>query len=120
MISSSGGVSGLSPVHKTIERLHGLLLNLPLLLSHALTNPLLPRIVLNYFASISCGLYLLQHAIWSVRSGEQASDLDLEALRRWVDEGDVHTYAREVQSIQAGDGRARVELDSLMVYGAKL
>lgn len=110
----------LSAVRKTIERLHGLLQNLPRLLSHGLTNPLLPRIVLNYFASISCGIYLLQHAILSVGIRGQALDVDIEAFRRWVDEGDVHTYAQEAEAVLAEDDIARAKLNSLLVYGAKL
>lgn len=103
-----------------MERLSSLLQGLPHLFFHAARNPLLPRLALNYFASISCGIFLLQHASWAVNTGDQACDVDVEAFQRWMDEGDIHTYAREVEAVLAGDCENRVRLNSLMVYGAKL
>lgn len=51
---------------------------------------------------------------------EHARDVDIEAFRRWVDEGDVHTYAQEAGAVLAEDNKARAKLNSLLVYGAKL
>jgi hypothetical protein len=38
---------------------------------------------------VASGLFLLEHACWAVREGEETASADLEAFRRWVRDGPV-------------------------------
>ncbi|KAI0711802.1 acyl-CoA dehydrogenase NM domain-like protein [Cerioporus squamosus] len=52
-------------------------------------NPLLPRLVLNYFAILSCALYLLEHARWSCVNHKSTYEVDAGAFRRWIEGGEL-------------------------------
>lgn len=113
-------MSGLSGVGKTLHHLQDFVKELPSLFSHASTKSLLARSVLNYFSSVTCGLSLLQHAMWSEDTHQASSEIDIESFRRWVDEGDVHVYAKEIRSVLAIGSESRASFNSRLVYGAKL
>lgn len=91
---------------------------LPALFKQSNMNPLMPRPVLNFFASLSCGVYLLEHAIWSHHNGELTRDADLEAFRRWVLEGDLQPSLTEIARI-ARNFEARSTMNSTLVYGPR-
>jgi alkylation response protein AidB-like acyl-CoA dehydrogenase len=110
-------VSRDSPLAATADKLDQLLRSLRGYLADIGLHPLLPRPVLNYFASISCAMYLLQHALWAIKEDTATQAVDVEAVRRWVDEGDVHSYAKEIASITGQDHAQRVRLNLEMVYG---
>ncbi|KAI0746928.1 acyl-CoA dehydrogenase NM domain-like protein [Daedaleopsis nitida] len=89
---------------------------LPAYFRESATNPLLPCVVLNYFAIISCALYLLEHATWAYAGNEPSREADIEAFRRWVEEGDLTKVEGEIASAR-GDFRARAEMNLKLVYG---
>ncbi|ETW82236.1 hypothetical protein HETIRDRAFT_317913 [Heterobasidion irregulare TC 32-1] len=100
-----------------IGTLAGLVEQLPPLFTQNATNPLIARSVLNLFASVSCALFLLGRAAWAVRNGEATKEVDIEAFRRWVEEGDMEGDLRGIAALQK-EWRRRAELDLKMVYGA--
>ena len=55
--------------------------------------------------------------MWAVGNGEATKEVDVEAFRRWVEEGDMEGYLRDIAVLQKERAR-RAELDSKMVYGA--
>ncbi len=89
---------------------------LPTFFKEGATNPLLPCVVLNYFALISCGLYLLEHASWSYATRKASAELDAEAFRRWVEFGDLEKVEGQIEDART-DGRGKVEMDLELVYG---
>ncbi len=79
-------------------------------------HPLLPRPALNFLANITCALHLVEHAIWSVRSCDSESQIDIEAVRRWVEEGDVLATWNHVERAMS-PGQERVADDYSLLYG---
>lgn len=118
MISSTLNEPCVAGIRPTAVALSELLEKLPGLFSQSAVNPLLPRAVLNFFTSISCALYLLEHALWSVKSGEASSTIDVEAFRRWVEEGDMQGYLRDITVLER-EQEGRAASDLRMVYGAQ-
>lgn len=83
--------------------------------------PLLPRAGLFLFNSIASSLYLLEHALWAVSTGEVSAPTDVEVFTRWVDEGglkeSVSDVTRVMAETKAGRGSNREELDRKIVFG---
>ncbi|TFK89917.1 acyl-CoA dehydrogenase NM domain-like protein [Polyporus arcularius HHB13444] len=79
-------------------------------------NPLLPRPLLDYFAIISCALYLLEHATWSCRNCEATREVDVEAFRRWMERGDLAKAEGSIRALR-GDSSRRVQMNSQLVFG---
>ncbi|KAI0646429.1 acyl-CoA dehydrogenase NM domain-like protein [Trametes meyenii] len=79
-------------------------------------NPLMPRLILNYFATIACGLYLLEHAIWSFVDGQPTAEEDIEAARRWIVEGELMKLIADIDSVR-GEHLRRADLNLKLVYG---
>ena len=77
----------------------------------------MPCLVLNHFAVVSCSLQLLEHASWAVKNNELTKEVDIEAFRRWVEEGDLAKFEREIERVREDKG-SRVVLDSSLVYGS--
>ncbi|OSD08165.1 acyl-CoA dehydrogenase NM domain-like protein [Trametes coccinea BRFM310] len=105
---------------KPLDTLSASLSRLPALLAQTAANPLLPllpRLTLNHFASLSCALYLLEHATWSYTRAGASCEEDVEAFRRWVSEGDVVKTESDIKSVRR-DGVGRVHLNSRLVYGS--
>ncbi|RPD69725.1 acyl-CoA dehydrogenase NM domain-like protein [Lentinus tigrinus ALCF2SS1-7] len=90
---------------------------LPGYFAEGAANPLLPCVVLNYFAIVSCALYLLEHASWSHTSCKPTRAVDAEAFRRWVEGGDLAKAEGEVEFARA-DFRARAEMNFRLAFGA--
>ena len=89
---------------------------LPLYFGESVTNALLTTPLLHYFGAISCAFYLVEHAIWSLSMNEPMREVDVEAFRRWVEEGDLaHTQGQIAKARE--DYHGRKALDSKMVYG---
>ncbi|KAF7789270.1 hypothetical protein EIP86_000211 [Pleurotus ostreatoroseus] len=114
-------ISAVSPsvkslLAKTTETLATSLTKLPIYFRETITNPLLPCVVLNYFAIVSSALYLLEHASWACTTKEPTQEVDIEAVRRWVEEGELAKVEREIELVRADDGR-RVGLNTGLVYG---
>lgn len=103
---------------KALDTLSAAVTKLPSLFKESAKNPILPRLVLTYFAAISCGLYLLEHATWAYATGEPTAEEDVEAFRRWVLEGDLTKTEADIASVQ-GDPQGRAELNSKLVYGTR-
>ncbi|RDX54655.1 acyl-CoA dehydrogenase NM domain-like protein [Lentinus brumalis] len=80
-------------------------------------NPLLPRPLLDYFAIISCALYLLEHATWSCRNNEATREVDVEAFRRWMERGDLAKAEGDIRALR-GDSSRRVQMNSQLVFGS--
>ncbi|RPD55029.1 hypothetical protein L227DRAFT_588665 [Lentinus tigrinus ALCF2SS1-6] len=91
---------------------------LPGYFAEGAANPLLPCVVLNYFAIVSCALYLLEHASWSHTSCKPTRAVDAEAFRRWVEGGDLAKAEGEVEFARA-DFRARAEMNFRLAFGAR-
>ncbi|KAI9065652.1 acyl-CoA dehydrogenase NM domain-like protein [Trametes sanguinea] len=102
---------------KPLDTLSASLSRLPSLFTQTAANALLTRLTLNHFASLSCALYLLEHATWSCAKGEASREEDVEAFRRWVCEGDLVKTEGDIESVRR-DGKGRVELNSKLVYGS--
>ncbi|KAI8985025.1 acyl-CoA dehydrogenase NM domain-like protein [Trametes punicea] len=102
---------------KALDTLAASIHKLPELFAATRANPLLPRLILNHFAALSCGLYLLEHANWSCKRSEPTCEEDVEAFRRWVCEGDLTKTEVEIESVKK-EHRARAELNSRLVFGA--
>jgi len=84
----------LRSVETAVSSLKSVVQQLPSIFKQSSTNPLMPRHVLNCFAGVSCGVYLLEHAIWSCTSSEPTQDIDLKAFRRWILERDLQQSER--------------------------
>ena len=95
------------------------LTKLPVYFRETTTNALLPCLVLNYFALVSCALYLLEHASWACAAHEPTQEVDIEAVRRWVEEGDLAKVQRAIELVRADDGR-RARLNVGLVYGSSV
>ncbi|TCD70903.1 hypothetical protein EIP91_001211 [Steccherinum ochraceum] len=83
-------------------------------------SPLLPRAALFLFSNITSSLYLLEHALWAVATGEASAQTDLEVFARWVDEGGLKESIVEVKKVmdEARDGKGRrEEMDRKIVFG---
>ncbi|TBU48066.1 acyl-CoA dehydrogenase NM domain-like protein [Dichomitus squalens] len=105
-----------SPALQAVETLSASLERLPIYFGGSVTNALLTTPLLNYFAAISCALYLLEHATWSRNVKEASSEVDLEAFRRWVEEGEIaHTHVQMTKARE--DYHRRIALNSKIVYG---
>ncbi|TBU25904.1 acyl-CoA dehydrogenase/oxidase C-terminal [Dichomitus squalens] len=105
-----------SPALQAVETLSASLQRLPIYFGESVTNALLTTPLLNYFAAISCALYLLEHATWSRNVKEASSEVDLEAFRRWVEEGEIaHTHVQMTKARE--DYHRRIALNSKIVYG---
>ncbi|KAI9065647.1 acyl-CoA dehydrogenase NM domain-like protein [Trametes sanguinea] len=102
---------------KPLDTLSASLSRLPSLFTLTAANVLLTRLTLNHFASLSCALYLLEHATWSFANAETSREEDAEAFRRWVCEGDLVKTEGGIESVRR-DGKGRVELNSRLVYGS--
>ena len=89
---------------------------LPTYFQDSTTNPLLPCVMLNYFAIISCALYLLEHAVWAHATRKATSEVDVEAFCRWVEGGDLSKVEGEIESVRAGHTE-RAEINLKLVYG---
>jgi hypothetical protein len=96
------------------EALKSAIQKLPQIFNDAAHSPLLPRPVLNYFAIVASGIFMLEHAVWSAAHDDKAHGVDLEAFRRWIDselrtaEDDIAKYGHE--------WRKRVTMDSKLVF----
>lgn len=96
-------------IHVAVETLSKAVNELPAFFQQSTINPLLPRVVLNFFASITCGLFLLQHAVWSMVNDEDTKEVDVEVFRRWVEEGDSRSSIRDIITISDNhEERARM------------
>lgn len=87
----------------------------------AAANPHVPRVALTFVASVACAIFLLEHAVWSAANGTASHSTDIEAVRRWVQEGDVSNAIADVQRMLAlGEGVSqRTKEDLAMVYGCR-
>ncbi|CDO71419.1 hypothetical protein BN946_scf184909.g13 [Trametes cinnabarina] len=54
-------------------------------------HPLVPRPALFLFCHIACSVYLLEHALWAVKTSEPGNENDIEVFKRWVEEGGLYT-----------------------------
>ncbi|EJF59538.1 acyl-CoA dehydrogenase NM domain-like protein [Dichomitus squalens LYAD-421 SS1] len=105
-----------SPALRAVEILSASLERLPVHFGESTTNALLTTPLLNYFAAISCALYLLEHVTWSISVKDATSEVDLEAFRRWVEEGEIaHTHDQMTKAQE--DYHRRIALNSKIVYG---
>jgi hypothetical protein len=75
----------------------------------------MPRPVSNYFASLSCGLFLLEHAVWLSAKSDPSLSTDIESLRRWIEEGDLEPSRREIEKV-SHDHRSRAGTDKVLVF----
>lgn len=114
--SSIPSDSALKSVEVAVLSLRSAVQRLPSIFKQSSVNPLMPRPALNCFASVSCSVYLLEHAIWSHASDEPTRDIDLEAFRRWVLEGDLQQSLAETERI-AQRYEARALMNRELVYG---
>ncbi|KAI0354904.1 acyl-CoA dehydrogenase NM domain-like protein [Trametes cingulata] len=80
-------------------------------------HPLLPRPALFLFSHIASSIYMLEHAVWSVKTSEPGSDIDVEAFKRWVLEGGLDTAMENVARTK-NSRDSRTQTDSAIVYGA--
>jgi hypothetical protein len=106
-----------APLAKVAETLTSTLTKLPSYFKESATNALLPCLLLNHFAIVTSALYLLEHASWSYATHEPTRDVDVEAVRRWIEEGDLAKVEREIELVR-GDKGNRAGLNTGLVYGA--
>ena len=99
-----------------IQLISSALDKLPTYFQDSTSNPLLPCVMLNYFAIVSCALYLLEHAVWAHSNHKATSEVDVEAFCRWVEGGDLSKVEREIESVRAGHTE-RAEINLKLVYG---
>ncbi|CDO73690.1 hypothetical protein BN946_scf185015.g18 [Trametes cinnabarina] len=102
---------------KPLDMLSAALAKLPSAFTESAANPLLPRLALDFFASLSCALYLLEHAAWSYGTAEPTQEEDVEAFRRWVSEGNLAKTEGEIEGVRRA-GSWRETLNSRLVYGS--
>ncbi|KAI0057809.1 acyl-CoA dehydrogenase NM domain-like protein [Artomyces pyxidatus] len=79
-------------------------------------HDLIPRSAFMLISQITTSLYLLEHAAWSHSTRDRQRDIDVEAFRRWVDEGGLKTARDDVKRV-LGAGDYRSQLDFALVYG---
>ena len=110
---------GRLPAHtlKAADTLASALDKVAIYLRESAINPLLPCLVLNYFAIISSGLYLLEHAAWAIATEQSTSEVDVEAFRRWIEERDLAKTESLIQSARE-EGLRRAVLNSKIVFGS--
>lgn len=82
-------------------------------------HPLLPRPALFLFAHVASSAYLLEHAIWAVKTSEASRDVDVEVFRRWVVEGAFDVALENVRKVKNLPAQERVQTDADIVYGAE-
>jgi hypothetical protein len=82
-------------------------------------SPLVPRPALLLIGSIASSIYLLEHAIWSYAQKEPEADVDIEVFNRWVVRSGLEGYVEEVKRAK-GVGKAGIEANERMVFGAKM
>ncbi|KIL63209.1 hypothetical protein M378DRAFT_25143 [Amanita muscaria Koide BX008] len=80
-------------------------------------RPLLPWPALRLLGSVASAIYLLEHAIWSVLSGEPSMDVDIEVFVRWVVEGDILLAITKVKEAKRSNHK-KEEINSAMVFGS--
>lgn len=66
--------------------------------------------------TIASAVYLLEHAIWAHIQREIGSDIDMEAFRRWVLEGDMETLTTDVIRAKTSVNQ-RISVNSQLVFG---
>jgi hypothetical protein len=115
VISTVPSTLSFQAVKSEIARLTTALSKLPGIFAQGKTNPLVPRPALNYFASISCGLFLLEHAIWSSVSLGPSDATDIEAFCRWIEEGDLEPSLQDIERVSQ-DRESRVKMDKQLVF----
>lgn len=81
--------------------------------------PLLPRPALFVFAHVASALYLLEHATWAWKTGERTADVDVEVVRRWVEEGGLGAAVQEAHRARDA-AKGRSAMDVKIVYGDQL
>ena len=80
----------------------------------------MPRPALSLLGYITCGLFLLEQAIWSQQTSHINQEVDREVFARWVDETGMDVAAEDVQRVINVD-RGRVEANTSITFGvAKL
>ncbi|THU97156.1 acyl-CoA dehydrogenase NM domain-like protein [Dendrothele bispora CBS 962.96] len=114
IINSASSIKEIQPSVKTIT---AVVQKLPTFFEVGRSNTLAPRTILNLLAIVSCGLALLEHAVWSVKTNQDEKEVDLEAFRRWVDEaGGLGEVLKEYEDIQRKT-EERVILNTRLVWG---
>lgn len=86
----------------------------------AAANPHVPRAALVFVASVASAIFLLEHAIWSAKNNESSTDIDAEAVRRWVEEAEVAVARVELERklfLTDDAQKARSRADDELLYG---
>ncbi|EIN09932.1 hypothetical protein PUNSTDRAFT_143321 [Punctularia strigosozonata HHB-11173 SS5] len=91
---------------------------LPPMFDAARQDSTLARPVLNFLGCLSASFYLLEHAIWSYTNNRPEKDIDVDAVRRWIMQGELPQSFSEVEnSVGNGTSPDAVEKDYQLVYG---
>jgi hypothetical protein len=82
-------------------------------------NPFVPRTALNYLASVACAVLLLEHSNWSQSNAQVSQDVDTDAFRRWVEDGELLDARREMERVlRLGSSvDARHDANRALLYG---
>jgi hypothetical protein len=114
IISSGVSSTTVAGIQNTTEALKSAIQKLPQIFKEAAHSPLLPRPVLNYFAIVASGIFMLEHAVWSAAHDHKAHGVDLEAFRRWVD-SELRTAEDNIANC-GHEWRKRATMDSNLVF----
>lgn len=79
-------------------------------------RPLVPRPALFLLSHIACAVYLLEHAIWAYKVNAASRQVDLDAFKRWVEEGGLTEAVADVRRAKQAQPQ-RLQEDKDLVYG---
>lgn len=80
-------------------------------------TPLVPRPALMLMGCTLSSLFFLEHATWSVNTGQPEADLDTEVFSRWVQESGLDLCLQAVRRSRL-DVQHRTSYDTAIVFGA--
>jgi len=81
--------------------------------------PFVPRPALLLVGHIASSFFLLEQAIWSLKTNDAEKTTDVEVFSQWVMEGGLTSAARDIERAR-WLGESRIEANSSLVYGSKL
>lgn len=89
----------------------------------SLPSSILPRPILFLAGHTASSLFLLEHAIWSMACPEESeaeTDTQIEAFKRWIEEGPVGTSLPQVQAEVERVWKEHInmqKMDEALLYG---
>ncbi|KAH9936374.1 uncharacterized protein B0H18DRAFT_1081997 [Fomitopsis serialis] len=78
--------------------------------------PLVPRPALFLLSHVACGAFLLEHAVWACKTNAATRRIDVDVLKRWMEEGGVTQAVQDVRRARQTQLQ-RLQEDREVVYG---